>query len=33
MDLFDELNEVVRSGLMYISLVFGEHTSLYIVWY
>lgn len=27
LDLFDELNEMVRSGLIYTSLVFGEHTS------
>ena len=29
--LFDELKEMVRPGLIYTSLVLGEHTSLYIV--
>ena len=29
LDLFDEFKEMVRSGLIYTSLVFGEHTSLY----
>ena len=30
LNLLDELNVMVRSGLIYTSLVFSEHISLYV---